>query len=1000
MKKNDVYKGFEVIEVIDAPEYRSKGLFLKHKKSGLEVFHLLNDDKENLFAFIFRTPSDDSTGVAHVLEHSVLCGSKKYPVKDPFLQLTKQSINTYLNALTACDRTIFPSSSLIKADYFNIMSVYADAVFFPLLKPEIFSQECWRLEPDEKGNISLQGVVYNEMKGNYANFSRIASDVVDSGLYPDSFYTKDSGGDPLVIPELTLEKLRAFHKKHYCTNNCLVFLYGDIPTEEQLDFLDENVVSKVSSYGKKIVIKDDNVKSPKKIVKGTAPASDESGDSNNTTICMSWKFGENQWDEEIDSLEILLLGDLLFGSDGAPAMKALLKKFPKGSMSPVTGPSFSSLYGSISVGYCFEDDSKKDEFRNTLYEVFEKLEKEGFSQDDIDRVLMDLKIRYQEVVRSTTGGPYSITIMRKAALSWTYGMEPWKGIFPSREAERVTKNIAGDKDYLVKILRKYFIDNRQTSMAIIQGTAAYTRKRENLEKSMVKKLVKEIGRDKIYSSFEKMKKMQACESDESSGASMIPAVKVSDLGPIEDNIRTRKSSVGKVPFYYTEEPTNGIVYASISFPVDILEPEDYIYLPLLEETVTDMGWGSLSWDKAASYADKLVGSFSAGIRRGAVADCHKKYMENNHLIVGREWLVFRVKFLNEKTEEVVQLLEDCICGVNFKDKKRLRSILENICSSVKGGILPHAHFYATLRAMRTINRNCAVSEIMEGFTSVENFFKFKKMKTESLISKLEEMFSRIRNSGALINVTADSEGMKKSRAAFRKFVERRNICSPVEPGKSSLEEFVALTELNGTVVNSRNPLADEVIVIPGNIGFATRLFASSPLGTKNMVHEVVAAHIIEKSELWTKIRMEGGAYGVFLNVSGDHNSTRFGTYRDPRPFDSLETIEKVYGSLAERQISQEETEQGICGVYADEIEPMTPRSRGGCGFLRLCYGGTETEYTKKTKVLVESTSDDIKKALKRFSKAEKIGESVILCGNSMISHENKEKCGKIIKLKV
>ena len=178
MMKNDVYKGFKVLDVVDAKDFDSTGIYLKHEKSGLEVFHLLNNDRENLFAFAFRTPSQDSTGAAHVLEHSVLCGSKNYPAKDPFLQLTKQSINTYLNAFTASDRTVFPSSSLIQADYFNIMSVYADAVFFPLLRPEVFSQECWRLETDEKNNPSIQGVVFNEMKGNYSSFTSVASDAV------------------------------------------------------------------------------------------------------------------------------------------------------------------------------------------------------------------------------------------------------------------------------------------------------------------------------------------------------------------------------------------------------------------------------------------------------------------------------------------------------------------------------------------------------------------------------------------------------------------------------------------------------------------------------------------------------------------------------------------------------------------------------------------------------------------------------------------------------
>ncbi len=233
MKKNDIYKDFEVIDIFDVSSHNSKAIYLKHKKSGLEVFHLLNNDEENLFAFAFRTPSNNSTGVAHIIEHSVLCGSKKFPSKDPFLQLRNQSICTYLNAYTSKDRTVYPASSLVKDDYFNLMSVYADAVFFPLLRKEIFMQEGWRIELDKEGNPEFQGVVFNEMKGNYSSFDSVASDEIYNATVAGTFYEKDSGGDPLEISNLTYEQFVDFHKKFYCTSNCLVFLYGNISTEKQ-----------------------------------------------------------------------------------------------------------------------------------------------------------------------------------------------------------------------------------------------------------------------------------------------------------------------------------------------------------------------------------------------------------------------------------------------------------------------------------------------------------------------------------------------------------------------------------------------------------------------------------------------------------------------------------------------------------------------------------------------------------------------------------------------
>ena len=245
------YKGFQFISQEYINDCSGYALYFRHKKTGLDVFHILNDDSENLFSFCFRTPIKNSKGAAHILEHSVLCGSKKFPLKEPFTNLMNQSLNTFLNALTYPDKTLYPASSTVKEDYFNIMSVYADAVFFPLLKKESFMQEAHRIEFDENENPSIQGVVYNEMKGNYSNFESVAQDEIIKSLFKNTNYEYDSGGDPVKIPEFSYEEFKAFHKKYYVPSNCLLFLYGNIPTEEQLDFIQENFLNELeknSSY--------------------------------------------------------------------------------------------------------------------------------------------------------------------------------------------------------------------------------------------------------------------------------------------------------------------------------------------------------------------------------------------------------------------------------------------------------------------------------------------------------------------------------------------------------------------------------------------------------------------------------------------------------------------------------------------------------------------------------------------------------------------------------
>ena len=242
---NDVVSGFKLLRKSHIKEVSSEAYVFEHERSGARLLFLQNDDDNKVFSISFRTPPVDDTGVAHIVEHSVLCGSEKYPLKEPFITLASTSLNTFLNALTYPDKTVYPGASVVRADYFNMMDVYGDAVFFPKLDHSTFIQEGHRVEMDEKGSLSIQGVVYNEMKGNYSSFQPIAFSDLISAMYPDSYPAFDSGGDPLHIPELTYQEFLDFHQKFYSPDNCLLFLYGDIPTEDQLDFIDQRFISRL-----------------------------------------------------------------------------------------------------------------------------------------------------------------------------------------------------------------------------------------------------------------------------------------------------------------------------------------------------------------------------------------------------------------------------------------------------------------------------------------------------------------------------------------------------------------------------------------------------------------------------------------------------------------------------------------------------------------------------------------------------------------------------------
>ncbi|MBO7613171.1 MAG: insulinase family protein, partial [Treponema sp.] len=351
----EVICGFKVLDRSSVPEMNGEGVWLKHKKTGMEVYHLCCDDEENLFSFAFKTPPADSTGVAHVIEHSVLCGSKHFPLKDPFLQLANQSVKTFLNAMTFPDKTVYPASSMIEADYFNLMAVYGDAVFFPLLEEWTFAQEAHHLEYDENGKLCIKGVVYNEMKGNYSSFDGIAADHSIRSLLQGTSYAVDSGGDPDFIPDLTYEQFKKFHETYYSPANCRLFLYGNIPLEKQLAFIEERFLkpfeadqAKMDEIKKRVsgisVGKLVHFAEPKTLTV-TAPAGSE---GKGETVLINWMTGSGS--DAVESMESAFLSEILLGHDAAPLSRVLVESRLGEDISPCTGLETELAYTCFTVG--------------------------------------------------------------------------------------------------------------------------------------------------------------------------------------------------------------------------------------------------------------------------------------------------------------------------------------------------------------------------------------------------------------------------------------------------------------------------------------------------------------------------------------------------------------------------------------------------------------------------------------------------------------------------
>lgn len=966
------YKNFELVSEKKIPDCDSTALFFRHKKTGLEVFHLLNDDEENLFAFAFRTPNSNSSGAAHIVEHSVFCGSKKYPLKDPFINLESQSVQTFMNALTFPDKTVYPASSILEADYFNLMAVYADAVFFPNLNREVFLQEGHRIEFDERGKPSIQGVVFNEMKGAYSSFLDVAGKEIDGALFPDTVYAKSSGGDPLEIAHLSYEDFIAFHKKFYVAHNCLVFLYGNISTQKQLDFLQENILNEIEAKGNSQ--KTFSLSSKKKFLeeilkcetqrpfskmrfhRATAPFT--SGEKDSTAV-VSWLLGESR--NMDDYAEAVFLGSLLCAHDGSPLSSALLKSSLGSDISPCSGTDASIRQINFSAGLRGVKEKNLEKVKNLIFNSLRTLCDEGIAQDDIDATFNAIDFDNREIKRFQE--PFSLVLMRRALRTWNYGGEAWEGLFVRDAFAHLKEKILANPDFIKKLIEEKFLKNPHCVFTIISPEKNFLKSREKMEKEILLREMKNSGKEKILLYAAALEKFQKNSGED---LSCLPHIHPKDLKVYDEKLKIRRTKirVGKddVPLFVSRENTNGIVYATTAFPMDVFAPEIFPYLPFFAYILNELGWGELRWDEASRLIAKTCGafsttSFSNSCPKSAGA---KKMLEKNSAFAGRQWLFCKIKMLDTKVEESFDLMRDCILGANFDDKKRVCTLAQEMLNELESSILPAGHLVASSRAECRSSRECAIEEIWGGLCQV---FTLRKIcaDIDGTIQKMKFIAKKIFSSGAIIHVCADEATLPSALDAVKKFARELNLKSPEKKFKASDSQFFELTNIGKTASTN-----DEAIFADAMVGFCALHFRSSKYGTREAVAEKVLAHILTSGALWQKLRTEGGAYGAFATSDSIDETFTLCTYRDPNPQKSLAALEECLEEITRTQFDFESVEKAVTGTYSGEIQPKTPSGRGTAAFLRQLYLLDNSEKLEQMRILKTISQDDISAAARRI----------------------------------
>lgn len=929
------------------PEYSSQALHFRHEKTGCEVFHLWNNDPENLYALTFRTPPQDDTGASHILEHSVLCGSRRFTVKDPFLLLLKSSLQTFLNAFTFPDKTVYPASSKVEKDFFNLLLVTGDAVFFPLLQPEVFMQEAHHLEPaaseNHSGRLIRTGVVYNEMKGVFSSAESVVAEASLRSLFPDTPYGFESGGLPAAIATLTHEQLVSFHRRFYHPANCRIFLYGNIPTPVTLEFLESNFLSGFAPARVDSRIALQPRWTHARRFERTYPA--EAGKS---TITLNWLTVPVIDPIKLLSLEVL--SELLVGNEGAPLHHALLESKLGDDLSPATGLDTELNEVVFSVGLRGTEPEHVEAIERLVFSTLRNLVDRGVPEELLQAALHRVEFRNSEIRRG--GRPYSLTLMRRTLRGWLHGSEP-KITLEFRQPMVELRGRIARGGYFEGLIREHLVGNPHRSTLVVRPDPSQQSREQKRELKQIRESLDAEGEKRLSERLKALKGFQERE-DDPEVMKRIPALHLSDLRREVEVIPTeRLDTLPERPFLFHDLFTNGVVYLDLCFDTSALDPRTLYLLPLFARAISGSGLPGVPYYEIASKLSLFTGGFGASLSADTEAAPTRKVNER---------LIVRVKMLEQNIEAATGLVGRLLGSADFRDLERLSTIIFEMRNDLRASIVPGGSHYAALRASARISE---AAEIEEKWKGVSQYLWLHDLAAEApgnlprLAGKLESIRSSVFVPSRLtVNLTCARESVDRAAGAAAALVASLPA-SRVVDAHTEREDLPSPPELPPEV-------ALETVIGSMNVSFVAHALSGSRFGSRENAHEAVLAHYLSTGFLWERVRMKGGAYGAFASANGLEGLFGFSSYRDPNTLKTLDAFREALAFAFTADLEPQAYEQIVLGAAGREDRPMAPGEKGFVALKRHLLGIEDEQRQSRREALIDCSPAQLKAAAGRL----------------------------------
>ncbi|MCB9480376.1 MAG: insulinase family protein [Desulfobacteraceae bacterium] len=947
-KEGDVISGYRLLRKKRLELIKADYFEFIHEKTSARHIHIKSSDSENVFGVAFRTVPRDSTGVAHILEHTALCGSKKYNVRDPFFSMIKRSLNTFMNAFTASDWTMYPYASQNEKDFYNLMGVYLDAAFFPNLDELSFMQEGHRLSVDEKGDLSYQGVVFNEMKGAMSSQSQVMGRSLLNALYPDTTYGFNSGGEPLDIPSLTHKDLIDFHKVHYHPSNSWFFTYGDLDFEKHLQFIDENVLSRFEKIDPGTEV--DNQPrwdTPREVVY-TYPADGEKDIEKKSQAAVAWLASDIR--DSFDTLVLSLLDQIMLGNSAAPLYKALIDSDLGSSLTDVSGydaDNKDTFFAAGLKGIKAEDAAKVEKvIFDTLTELWEK----GIDKELIETAVHQFEFHRREI--TNTPMPYGIKLLLGIGSTWFHGGDPLSVLLFDEDLEKIRKKALKER-FFEDYIKKYFLDNHHRVLMILNPDPEKGKNDALKEKAQLdekRKSLTEADIEKIREMEETLTRLQESRED----LSCLPCLEISDISKEVKTDNPDKVSENKNIFYY-DKPTSEIFYFTSIFGTGHLPKELMEYVPIFTFLVSRTGTKQRDYIDFTRKVDAVTGGFGlAPLVRTSVFD-------NNSVFSG---ISFGTKCLERYQKDMFELISELIRDYSFDDTKRIKSLLLQFRSGLESAVVQNGHKLAISLASRNLSSASSIAEQWSGISQLKLVREITdsfsdKDKEEKTLSLLKEKMT------AIAGMCFNKNNYKVCMVGGAGNLDSGDELFPLFSDSLSQEGingFIApaLSDVKKTIL--------EAWTTQSSVSFVGAACKVPSFGTKEAPYFSVLSRLLKSNFLHREIREKGGAYGGFALYNSEEGIFSCGSYRDPNIRRTIDTFEKGMDFLKKGDFDLDEIKEAILQTASDLDKPDTPAVSAKKDFFRKILNIPD-EKRQEFKELLLSTDNEklVNTAQKYFS---------------------------------